>query len=150
MEQKRKIIPPIWLTLALVTMWLLHRFFPIMEFGGRWRFYTGGLLAVGGILIAATSAGAFRKAGTSVIPFERSTALVTGGFYRYTRNPMYLGMVLLLLGIALMLGSVSAFLPIAVFIGIIQSRFIVGEERFLESIFGEQYLAYKRQVRRWL
>jgi len=63
---------------------------------------------------------------------------------------MYLGMVVLLMGVALLLGSAGACLPILVFAWIIQTRFISGEERFLEEIFGEPYLAYKRQVRRWL
>ena len=63
---------------------------------------------------------------------------------------MYLGMVLLLLGVAIALGSLGAWLPIPVFVWIIQARFIVGEERFLEQTFGEPYVAYKRAVRRWL
>lgn len=93
---------------------------------------------------------AFNKAGTPVVPFERSTALVVTGFYRWTRNPMYLGLVLILLGAAMLLGTLSAFLPIPVFVWIIQTRFIRGEERFLEDIFGNEYLAYKSKVRRWL
>jgi protein-S-isoprenylcysteine O-methyltransferase Ste14 len=76
--------------------------------------------------------------------------LVVGGFYRYTRNPMYLGMVTALLGVAILLGTLSAFLPIPIFVWIIQKQFIEGEERFLEEIFGGQYLAYKGKVRRWL
>ena len=93
---------------------------------------------------------AFRGVGTGIVPFDPATALVTGGLYRYTRNPMYLGMVLLLVGVAIALGSLGAWLPIPVFVWIIQARFIVGEERFLEQTFGESYVAYKRGVRRWL
>ena len=85
-----------------------------------------------------------------MVPFEPSTVLVTEGAFRFTRNPMYLGLVLLLAGIAIALGSVGALLPIPVFVWIIQAWFILGEERFLEEIFGEAYLAYKSRVRRWL
>jgi len=150
MEQRRRIIPPVWLALTLVAMWLVHRWWPVATVHGSWRLFAGGVLLVAGITIAATSSELFKKAGTPVIPFERSTVLVTGGLFRYTRNPMYLGMVVLLTGVALMLGSAGTFLPILVFVWIIQTRFISGEERFLEEIFGEPYLAYKRQVRRWL
>ena len=108
------------------------------------------MLLVLGIAIAVVNATAFRKAGTPVVPFHKSTTLVTTGFYRYTRNPMYLGMVTGLLGIAILFGSASAFLPIPVFILIIQEWFIKGEERFLEEIFGSQYVEFKKRARRWI
>lgn len=63
---------------------------------------------------------------------------------------MYLGMVLLLIGAAVLFGSLGSWLPIAFFIRVIQANFIRGEERFLEAIFGERYLEYKRKARRWL
>jgi protein-S-isoprenylcysteine O-methyltransferase Ste14 len=63
---------------------------------------------------------------------------------------MYLGIVIVLLGVAVMFGTVGASLPIPFFVWVIQTRFIVGEENFLEELFGEQFLAYKRRVRRWL
>lgn len=76
--------------------------------------------------------------------------LVTGGFFRYTRNPMYLGMVLLILGAAMLYGTAGALLPAPFFAWIIQRNFIRAEERFMEAAFGEEYLAYKKSVRRWL
>jgi protein-S-isoprenylcysteine O-methyltransferase Ste14 len=75
---------------------------------------------------------------------------VTAGPYRYTRNPMYVGLTLILLGAWLLLGTASAMLPIAVFVWFIQERFIRGEERFLDQIFGEEYRGYKSRVRRWI
>ena len=92
----------------------------------------------------------FSRAGTPVVPFERSTALVTNGSYRFTRNPMYVGMVMILAGIAVMLGTAGPWLPIPLFVWIIRANFIIGEERFLEQLFGQQYIAYKSRVRRWL
>jgi len=84
------------------------------------------------------------------VPFEPSTALVTGGWFRLTRNPMYLGLSLILLGVAMIDGTLGAFLPLPVFVAILHFRFIRAEERFLEGIFGERYRAYRTQVRRWI
>jgi len=149
-EQKRKIIPPVYLALTLVAMAGLHRLLPIARFIWPPLSYAGFILILLGIVLAGVSAGAFRKAGTPVIPFEKSTSLVTGGFYRYTRNPMYLGMTIVLLGAGVLFGSVGALIPIPFFIWVIEANFIRGEERFLQEIFGDQYLQYKQKVRRWL
>jgi len=66
-----------------------------------------------------------------------------------TRNPMYLGLTLILFGVALIDGTLGAFLPLPVFVGILHWRFIRAEEHFLEGIFGEQYRTYRTRVRRW-
>jgi len=150
MERKRKIVPPVYLLLTLLAMAAMHFFLPIVRVIAAPYTQLGWVFVAVGVGIVAVAAGAFRRAGTPVIPFEPSTALVTGGLYRFTRNPMYLGMVLLLIGVAILLGSLTAFLPVPVFAWIIQKWFIEGEERFLEEIFGENYLAFKRNVRRWL
>jgi protein-S-isoprenylcysteine O-methyltransferase Ste14 len=150
MEQKRRILPPVWLVLALGLTAALHYLLPIAQLIPPPWSYGGAVLIIAGILMSAAGASSFRKAGTPVIPFETSTALVLGGLYRFTRNPMYLGMTIALLGAAVLFGTLGAFLPLPLFVWVIQTRFIAGEERFLEEIFGQQYLAYKRRVRRWL
>jgi len=150
MERKRKVIPPVYLIVTLLAMAALHFLLPIAWFIEAPYSWLGLIPLVGGIAMATTASSAFRKAGTPVIPFERSTALITGGLYRFTRNPMYLGMLFIVAGVALLFGSVSPLLPIPLFAWAIQRNFILGEERFLEEIFGERYLGYKRQVRRWL
>jgi protein-S-isoprenylcysteine O-methyltransferase Ste14 len=150
MEQPRKVIPPVYLLVSLVSMALLHTYFPIAQVIARPYSYAGAMLIVIGLAMGLYSAVSFNRAGTPVVPFEPSKALVTGGFYRFTRNPMYLGMVLLLIGFAVVLGTLGAFLPIPVFVLIIQEWFIKGEERFLEEIFGDQYVAFKKRVRRWI
>lgn len=150
MERKRKIIPPVWLLLTLMAMVALHFALPIVRLIPGPYGSLGWLAVAAGIAVSAIAAGAFRRAGTPVVPFERSTALVTDGLFRHTRNPMYLGLVLVLLGVAVALGTLGAFLPIPLFVWIIQKRFIEGEERFLTEIFGDEYLAYRRRVRRWL
>ena len=147
---KRRVLPPVWLLMALLASLALDRWLPLVELlVSPWN-YLGLLPLLAGLVMTSTSARAFRKAGTAVVPFEQSTSLVLDGWYRVTRNPMYLGLVLILTGVALFLGSLGALLPLPVFIAILHFRFIVGEEQFLEGIFGEAYRAYRARVRRWI
>jgi protein-S-isoprenylcysteine O-methyltransferase Ste14 len=143
------VLPPVWLLMALVASFALDRWWPIARLvQAPWK-YAGYLPLALGAFMAITAAGAFRRAGTPVIPFEHSTTLVTGGWFRVTRNPMYLGLSLILLGVALIDGTLGAFLPLPLFVAILHFRFIRAEERFLEGIFGDQYRDYRAQVRRW-
>ncbi|NIP18762.1 MAG: DUF1295 domain-containing protein [Xanthomonadales bacterium] len=149
-EQKRKILPLVWLAFALALAAFLHWYSPLLLLlQPPWN-WIGLAPAIFGFWMMVVSARQFLKVETGLVPFNEATVLVTGGFFRYTRNPMYLGMVLLLGGIAMLLGSLSPFLPIPFFVLVIQRNFIEGEERFLEDAFGEDYLDYKRKVRRWL
>ena len=150
MEQKRKIVPPVYLALSLLAMWALDSWLPIMEWSFQGLNIIGWVLIVLGVGITIWSAGLFGKAETPLVPFEKTTAIVTTGPYKFTRNPMYLGMVLLLTGAAFNFASLSSLLPVLVFAAIIHYNFILGEERFLEELFGDEYLAYKKTVRRWV
>ncbi len=150
MQGRRFILPPVWLAACLLAAIALDYFLPIVNFGVAPVRVAGVILILFGIFMSATAARAFSKAGTPVIPFERSTALVTTGWYRYTRNPMYLGMTLSLLGSGVALASVGALLPLPVFIVLIETLFIRGEERFLDEIFGQQYRDFRARVHRWL
>jgi protein-S-isoprenylcysteine O-methyltransferase Ste14 len=145
-----RIIPPGWLLLALLLQWALHRWLPIAQVLAL-PLRAGGLaLLAGGTALALAGVGAFRRARTPIVPFEHSTALVTSGVYRYTRNPMYLGLTLVLAGTAVLLGSIGAFLPVPLFVWIIDRGYVRAEERFLEQIFGGDYSRYRSAVRRWL
>ena len=147
---RRRILPPVWSLAAFLASYLLDRWLPIaVVLRSPWNGW-GVLPILLGALMAVTSALRFRHAGTPVRPFETSTALVTSGWYRITRNPMYLGLALILLGSALMRGSLGALLPVPAFMALIEWRFIRGEEEFLERIFGEDYRRYRERVRRWL
>jgi protein-S-isoprenylcysteine O-methyltransferase Ste14 len=92
----------------------------------------------------------FVKADTGLLPFEEATALVTGGIFRFTRNPMYLGMFMMVFGAGFLMGSVGALIPLLIFMLIIRFNFVAGEEHFMEAAFGQQYLDYKSKVRRWI
>ena len=135
---------------TLVLMWLMHYVFPIYQYVHEPLAYLGIAGVFSGIFMAAISAHLFKKAGTGIKPFDEATMLVKDGFYRYSRNPMYLGMCLMLTGSAFLMGSIGALLPIPVFVLIIRNKFVAAEERFLEASFGERYLEYKSTVRRWL
>jgi protein-S-isoprenylcysteine O-methyltransferase Ste14 len=143
-------IPPVYFLAALLLMALLHQVLPLAQiFFAPYR-YAGIVimaLAVAPILWAALL---FRRAGTGIVPFSPATALVLGGPYRFTRNPMYLGMAGILLGAALLMGSLSPFAVIPAFMALIADRFIAPEEAMLERAFGRDYLDYMAMVRRWL
>ena len=107
-------------------------------------------LIVGGLAIEAWAGGLFRKAGTNVVPWSPSTALVTDGPYRFSRNPMYLGFAVTYLGLALGLESGAAMILLIPALALMSWGVIGREERYLEGKFGEDYRAYKSRVRRWL
>jgi protein-S-isoprenylcysteine O-methyltransferase Ste14 len=92
----------------------------------------------------------FKRAGTPVIPFKPSTALVTDGAYRFTRNPIYLGMVALYVALAVGLGILWSFLFLPFVILAVDRLVIAREEPYLERRFGQDYVAYKQRVRRWI
>lgn len=147
-----KIPPPLYLIIfALLMSWLSY-FFP----NPQWHSPYSLLLAVALFGLALVnifwSAGLFFRAKTTVSPLSpnNSRQLVIAGPYRFTRNPMYLSLFLMLIGWALYLGSLSSALMLALWMPTLNRWQIKPEEQALEQIFGEQYIAYKQQVRRWL
>ena len=136
--------------MTLVLMWLSHRYIPLYQYISEPVAYSGVILVLLGITVAAISAGMFKQADTGLEPFSEATTLVTGGFFRITRNPIYMGLFLMLAGVAVLMGSIGALLPVPVFVLIIRNNFVLGEERFMESVFGQHYLDYKSKVRRWI
>ena len=110
-----------------------------------------GLSLIGfGFLLAFNSISRFIKAKTGVVPFSKSTALITEGFYKYTRNPMYVGMNSFLLGLLIILNNPINFIYLVIFFFIVRNLFVIKEEVQMPETFGEEYLAYKNKVRRWL
>lgn len=150
MQVKRVIYPPIWLVFGLVAVFGLNEYLPGPRFTGVAAQIAGGVMILAGLVLLVLANGLFTRAGTDVIPFRNVSALVTDGVYRFTRNPMYLGMLLVLLGCAVTVGSVYALAIPPLFAGIVQARFIRAEEALLQSLFGDEYAAYCRRVRRWL
>ena len=147
---KRVIYPPIWLVLGLIGVFALNESYPLVRFTSLTWQIAGGVLILAGLVLLVSANGLFVRAGTDVIPFKDVSSLVTSGVYRFSRNPMYLGMVLVLLGCAVTVGAASA-LPIPLLFAIIvELRFIRSEERMLQGLFPAEYPAYCARVRRWL
>ena len=149
---KTRIPPPLYALLAGAAMLGLHRYLPgpaILDAPiTRWAW----LVAVPGGLLASWAAATFRRAGTTLNPIAPSKAsrLVTHGPYRITRNPMYLGLLLILLGWAGWLGTLSGFFVLPLFMAVVTYQQILPEERALEALFGEEYARYKQRVNRWI
>ena len=139
-----------WTLIGVLLMLALHFVFPIMQIVpalGRLI----GLLPLGiGLALSFVAERQFVQVGTTVRPMGVTSQLVTDGIYRYTRNPMYLGMVLALLGVAMLLGSLTPFGVIPLFMWWISSQFIRREEAKLATQFGQDWLEYKARVRRWI
>ncbi len=118
---------------------------PLLE----WRL-GGVLLAASGFMFLISAWVLFWNAKTAIRPVDEPTAFVDSGPYRFTRNPMYVGVTLVLSGIALIFGTPFMFLPPAAFFLTAHLIFIPLEEANLERVFGEAYLDYTQRVRRWL
>lgn len=146
----RRVLPPVYFFAAIALMAALDRWLPLARPFHPPLTYLGWLLFALALALAVAVAWRFKRAGTTIKPFQRSSALVTDGLFAYSRNPIYLGMVVGLLGICLALGSLGPLLVVPPFVYILQSRVIAAEERMLEDAFGEAYLEYCRRVRRWL
>lgn len=147
---KHPVLPPIYFFGAIALMVALDRFLPLITLIAPPVTYLGWVLFALAFAAVLAVNQQFKRAGTTIKPFEASSALVTGGLFAFSRNPIYVGMVAALLGIFVALGSLSPFVIIPPFIYIIRTRFIAVEERMLEAAFGEAYRDYAKRVRRWL
>lgn len=149
---ENRLPPPIVAVLVAVGMWALARWWPVARFEVPWRALFGLLVASLGGVISSAGAREFRRAKTTVNPLhpERATSLVTTGIYRFTRNPMYVGIVFVLLGCFVAFGAVSPALGLPAFIAYITRYQIRPEEQVLLAKFGSEYAAYQAKVRRWL
>jgi protein-S-isoprenylcysteine O-methyltransferase Ste14 len=147
-----KIPPPLIGLGTAALMWLAARALPGLAFALPGRTTFAAVLAAAGLLVDVAGILSFMRARTTVNPLKPASAstLVTAGIYRFTRNPMYLGMLLLLLGWAVYLANIASFIVVPIYV-LYLNRFQIGpEERALASLFGERYAGYKLQVRRWL
>ena len=147
-----KIPPPLVALCVAILMWLTPApaGSPGVPFGGR----PGIALALAGLGLGISVSGvvAFRRARTTLNPIKASSAsaLVSGGIYRYTRNPMYLGLLVVLFAWAVYLSRPLALLFLPVYVLYINRFQIVPEERVLDTLFGSAYSDYRARVRRWL
>ena len=147
-----KIPPPLVALLIAAAMWGISLNTPLVDLPAHVRLVAGIAIALAGVATTISGVAAFRRAKTTVNPLkpETSSSLVTSGVYRFTRNPMYVGLVLVLLAWAVFLSSPWGLLgPLA--FALYMNRFqIMPEEKILLGMFGTAYSAYQSKVRRWL
>ena len=149
-KPKRIIYPPIWLVIGLVTIFALGEYLPLERFNSGFATGLGSFTILIGLMLLVHAGGMFKAAETDLVPFKNVTTLVTTGVYRVTRNPMYLGMALVLFGTSMTVGAATGLLVAPIFMVIIEFRFIRPEEAMLRELFGEEFDAYCKLVRRWL
>lgn len=144
-------IPPVWLALCLGVAWWQARDHDLgLSFGPVWADLLGGLLVGGGVLLLALAMAEMRRHRTTVMPHGEAAALVTTGIFSRSRNPIYLGDVLILSGFILYWDAVLSLPLIPFFVWVIERRFIVPEEYGLRRKFVAQFTKYSQQTRRWL
>jgi len=133
-------------------MWLISRVIPTLDFAFPLRNWFAIAFAAVGVAIAIAGVATFRRAHTTVNPTtpEASSSLVNWGIYSITRNPMYLGLLLVLTGWAIFLSNAIAFLFLPAFVLYLNRFQITLEERALTSLFGQEFVTYQSRVRRWL
>jgi protein-S-isoprenylcysteine O-methyltransferase Ste14 len=145
--------PPGIYLIGLLAGFALEQFWPLRIVPTRIAFgaqVAGAFLIAIGLALSIWAVLVFRAVGTSPIPTRASTAVASGGPYRFTRNPMYLGLGLVSAGVAGLANALWPLLLVPLVLAVVQRLVICREERYLEHKFGESYLAYKAQVRRWL
>ena len=146
-------LPPLAVApLAALIAWLAARAAPSLAFDFPGRAALALLLVAAAVSVGLAGIIEFRRARTTVNPLqpERASALVTGGIYRHTRNPMYLAVATMLLAWGLWLGNALGPLGAVLFVAWMDRLQIPPEERALAALFGEEFERYRRKVRRWL
>jgi protein-S-isoprenylcysteine O-methyltransferase Ste14 len=137
---------------AAALMWALNRWLPLAHWIAQPWNMLGAIPGAIGVVIAVAAFARFRQAQTTVNPVDlsKTSRLVTDGIFGVSRNPMYLGLSLLLIGWALWLGSTSPWFVPPVFITVITMVQIIPEEQALGRLFADQYVAYRQRVTRWI
>jgi protein-S-isoprenylcysteine O-methyltransferase Ste14 len=144
------IAPPLLFVLPILGSLALEWLIPTSFIRGAFRWIPGALICVAGIALTVGGFITQKRAGTDPIPFNPSTRIVAHGLYRFTRNPMYLGLALCTLALAILVDSAWTLLAVPIGLVLIDRIVITREERYLERKFGEEYLNYKCRVRRWI
>jgi protein-S-isoprenylcysteine O-methyltransferase Ste14 len=143
--------PPPFIYLGFLLAGAVLEWFRPVGFGAvTWQPWAGGVLIVLGVALMLAGASKFRRAGTNIHPNRPSSVLVIDGPWRYTRNPLYLSLTLMTLGIGLAANSLWIVALVVPPVLIIRYAVIAREERYLEAKFGEPYRHYKASVRRWI
>lgn len=144
-------MPPIWLLAFIALAWAQARFLPLgLSLGYTWSGALAGLLIGGGVILIILAVMEMRRHRTTIIPRQTASRLVQSGIFKRSRNPIYLGDALILLGMILRFDAVLSLMLVPIFVWIIERRFILPEEKHLRQTFRMEFAQYERKVRRWV
>lgn len=144
-------LPPVWLVFTLALAWVQATHFPMgLSFGPVWADLLGGLLVGGGILLMLLAIYEMRRQQTTFHPHHESARLVQSGIFSRTRNPIYLGDVMVLAGLILYWDAVLALPLVPLFLWLLERRFVIPEENRLRRTFRMDFAKYCEKVRRWV
>ena len=145
------VLPPVALALCVGAAWLADRVSPLPFVPPLWpRPWLGGALVALGLLTELWALVLFRRARTAALPIRPTSAIIEAGPYRYSRNPIYVGMFVIVAGAAIGLDSVWQFAALVALYVMLRWGVVAREEAYLARKFGASYLDYARRVRRWL
>ena len=144
------LMPPTYLMAALVLMFMANHYAPLWPLAVPPWSYLGGVLVLAGFGLVVWCAVLHSRYKTTLKPSETPTSLITSGPHRFSRNPIYVGMVVILIGFAVLLGGTTPWLVVPFFIATMRGQFILDEEAALAERFGGEYEDYRRRVRRWI
>jgi len=150
MKMPSRLYPPHYLLLSILSIVGIDSFLPVPFVSSAISLVGGVLFLFSGIVLTASAARLFSKAKTGIVPFSESTKLVVSGAYRFTRNPMYLGMFCCLIGVTLLVNNVMGLLVLLLFFFIIRQLFVLKEEVLMQETFGDDYAQFKARIRRWI
>lgn len=144
-------VPPVWLIAFAVLAWAQARYMALgLSLDSGLTDLLSGVLIGGGVLMAVLAIVEFRRHKTTVIPHETPTAMVQTGIYKRSRNPIYVGDVLILAGLILRFDAVLSLVLVPVFVWVLERRFILPEEDRLRRQFRTDFARYERKTRRWI
>ncbi len=145
------VLPPVALALCVGAAWLADRVSPLPFVPPLWpRPWLGGALVALGLLTELWALVLFRRARTAALPIRPTSAIIEAGPYRYSRNPIYVGMFVIVAGAAIGLDSLWQFAALVALYVMLRWGVVAREEAYLARKFGAAYLDYARRVRRWL
>jgi len=144
-------IPPVWLLGCIVLAWVQSAYYDLgLSFGGVWADFAGGLLVGGGLVLMALAFAEFRRHRTTIIPHQEAERLIQTGIYRRSRNPIYLGDMLILAGLILRWDAVLSLPLLPVLLWVLETRFVIPEENRLRRKFRAEFGRYCLKTRRWV
>ncbi|QYX58184.1 isoprenylcysteine carboxylmethyltransferase family protein [Roseovarius sp. SCSIO 43702] len=144
-------LPPVWLAAFAALAWMQARYFDFgLDFGGAWADLAGGILVGGGLLLIALAIVEFRRARTTVMPHAEAERLIRSGIFKRSRNPIYLGDVMILAGLVLRWDAVLALPLVPILLWVLERRFVIPEENRLRRKFRADFARYCQTTRRWI